>query len=520
MNGLLAILAILISAFALLPEEKRLDLRLRFSKLDLLLLFLPVLVIITVVYSPVILKTGIINPIPWYWGFNEELLVSLCLIFILALCGVKIAGSKLPSSNFALWSTASQHYLRSKKFHQLGFVFDKYHVQLFDLIENDKWYVRVHKSLMPKYAISFAFVKPKTPFYKPTVDKLRRIVARPFPNRCDEQELASKSVSRLLKSRAFVDFLAETHPMVAAKATMIRLPDSEEYISLFLTSLISHPGSVLYRELRDNQNCSYTGEYYLDESNELLNFYLSDVSNAKFVGVWKPIGDYVTDFIKQQRGSDNFYNKANDGFSESDDKWNCPIFVGVLFFEVMVSRAIFQRINNHMWLMYVDYFLREILETKERSPDVDLDREFPSRFDYLIYHMFSCCERWVGSTAHVDYTDVEQKDLQHFPEFWASKTFGGMLRRIMESDSVTDRQKVYFLEITLRLMRALDQSGLSAYSLLVLNNCIRRYEHEAVDPKMIGELLRYYDRVDHVLMSKESTFESELAKYNSNGSFQ
>lgn len=75
-------------------------------------------------------------------------------------------------------------------------------------------------------------------------------------------------------------------------------------------------------------------------------------------------------------------------------------------------------------------------------------------------------------------------------------------------------------QIALRLLRALDQSGLSAYSPLVLNNCRRRYKHEAVDPQMVGELLRYYDRVDHVLMSKESTFESELAKYNSDVRFQ
>tara|TARA_B100001059_G_scaffold93153_1_gene92405 strand:+ start:145330 stop:146874 length:1545 start_codon:yes stop_codon:yes gene_type:complete len=514
MNGLLAILAILISAFAILPEEKRLDLTLRISKKYLFFSSLPVLTILIVVYSPVILKTGLLEPVPWIWGFSEDLLVSLCLIFVLIFCGVKVAGSKLPSSSFGRWDRVSLQYLRSKKFHELGYVFDKYHVQLFKSVENDKWYVRAHNWLMPKSVIFSALEKPNAPFYKPAVDKIRRILARPFPHSCKEQELIRKSVSRLLKSRAFVDFLAETHPMVATKATLLRLNDSEEYISSFFTSLIAHPGSVLYRELRDNQNCSYTGEYYLDESNELLNFYLSDISNAQYVRIWKPIADYVIDYIKQQGEPDNFYNKPNEGFSESDARWDSPIYVGSLFFEVMVSRAIFQRIDHHMWLMYVDDFLEATLERIERSPDVDFEREFPTRFDYLVYQMFSCCEKWVGSAAHLDYNGVEQANIQHFPEYQAAKTFGGMLRRIIKSSKFRDHQKIYFLEIALRLMRALDQRKLQSYSCLVFNNCIRRHEFTSVDMEIIPELIRIHQQVDHVLMSKDSTFESELAKHS------
>ncbi|WP_290612631.1 hypothetical protein, partial [Arsukibacterium sp. UBA3155] len=150
----------------------------------------------------------------------------------------------------------------------------------------------------------------------------------------------------------------------------------------------------------------------------------------------------------------------------------------------------------------------------ERSPDVDFEREFPTRFDYLVYQMFSCCEKWVGSAAHLDYNGVEQANIQHFPEYQAAKTFGGMLRRIIKSSKFRDHQKIYFLEIALRLMRALDQRKLQSYSCLVFNNCIRRHEFTSVDMEIIPELIRIHQQVDHVLMSKDSTFESELAKHS------
>lgn len=57
----------------------------------------------------------------------------------------------------------------------------------------------------------------------------------------------------------------------------------------------------MYRELRDNQNRLYTGEYAPDESNALLNFYLNDVRTAISVGIWKPVGDYVVSYIKKQK---------------------------------------------------------------------------------------------------------------------------------------------------------------------------------------------------------------------------
>lgn len=46
-------------------------------------------------------------------------------------------------------SVFQKHICAQKKIEQLGYLFDKYHEQLFNIISNKKWYVRVHNYLAP-----------------------------------------------------------------------------------------------------------------------------------------------------------------------------------------------------------------------------------------------------------------------------------------------------------------------------------------------------------------------------------
>jgi hypothetical protein len=512
-TGLLTILAILISGYGLLPDEKRLDIRLRISWLKLVFIAIPVIAILIVIYSPVILGAGFIEPLDWRWGFTEDTMVFSCLLFVILFFGWILIGSRLPAANYTRWAKDSEQYLRGKKFEQLGYLLNKYHVQLFGVIERNVWYVRLHNYLMPRSVLLILHLGEKRPFYEPYLNDIRKILAKPFPSSCKRQDVLELSMSRMLKCTPFVDYLAETYPMVAAKASCIRLLDGEVFITSFFKALMSHSGSPLYRELRDNQNCSHTGEYFLDESNPLLNFYLKDIAVAQRVAMWKPVGDYVLNYIKKQRGKDNFYNQPNSCFSDGEERWACPIFIGSQFFEVMVSIAIFQRANDHMWLMYTNNFLEEILESLDHAPDVEKDREFPSKFDYLMYQVFSSCSGWVGTVEHLDFTDVSAEDIRHFPEYWAAKTLGCMLRKIIMSDKLPDSQKGYFLEIAVRRVRSLDQKGLSLYSKLVVDNCVRTDEHTAADDEVLEKLRHLYGRVDHVLRHGESTFETEMTKY-------
>lgn len=512
-NGFLTVLALLVAGYSLLSDIKRLDFKLRVSKFDYLMAIGLIGAILIVIYSPVLLSFKVIEPIGWYWGFDEETMSFSCLTALVLLFSWKAAGKKLPSSNFEQWASSSERLLREKKFTELGFLLNKYHGQLFSVIYNQVWYVKIHGFLYPDPVLISLTASPKNPFYKPTIDFFRLQLAKLFPSNCNKQDAIEQSLSRIFKSKSFVIFLAETYPLIAAEASILRFRGDNEYVKNLFEALISKPTSPLYRELRDNQNCSHTGEYYLDESNTLLNFYLKNISIASDLRIYNPIADFVLEYIKDHKGKDDFYNQPNDRFSEGESRWESPIFIGTCFFEVMISQAISQRYKDHMWLMYCDVFIGEILNSIDRSSEVDMGREFPSRYDYLIYNLFSACDRWVSSVEHVINQPKPFKDAQHYPEYWAAKTLGSMLRKIIKSDKMYNHQKDYFLDIVLRRVRDLDHKDFQVYSTLIIDNCIRPAEHSAVDHDVIAILHQLYRNTDHVLKSHTSTFEVEMGKY-------
>ncbi|MCP2225804.1 hypothetical protein OKW12_001203 [Pseudomonas silensiensis] len=509
-NGLLSVLAILVAGYTLLSEGKRLDINLRMSWIDWTVIGSLTLVILIIIYSPVILTLNLFKPIKWYWGFNEQTTIFTCLIAMLIFVVIKMISTTIPPANYSKWSVISERLLREKKLPELGYLLNKHHIQLFTIANRTPWYVQFHNSINPKHqALLAQFNQSKTP---PRLYFLRTMLCSVLPSEGSTQTIAAGSISRLLKSRMFVAYLSETYPIVAARATLVRFRDNDEFNSIFFETLISNPNSPLYRELRDNQNCSYTGEYFLDESNALISFYFKDASIAEKVSLWKPTGDFVIQFIKENKGKENFYNQPNNNFSDGEARWSCPIFMCSLLFEVMISAAIFQRINYHMWLMYVDSFTREILESLDHHPTVDKSREFPSKYDYLLYNIFSACDNWVKTVEYLDYTDRSLGDRQNFPEFWAAKTLGQMLRRIIKSEKISDRQKIYFLEISLRRMEKLDNSGFNTYSQIIFNNCVREYEGDKADHIFLYVLNDLYKKSDIIFRYTQSTFETELSK--------
>jgi hypothetical protein len=511
-NGLLAVFAILLAWYTLLTDEKRTDFKLRMSFYNVFFIVSLFLIVMTIVYSPVLLSILNIKPIPWLFGFTEDTLAFTCLCLVIAFFGFKVLGRKIPQANYTQWGNISEQYLRAKKFEQLGYLLDKYHAQLFNVIDNKKWYVRVHDYLYPRPQLVLLNKKPKSLFDNSFFKTTRKILAKPFSHPDQSQEIIQLNISRLLKSKAFVSYLSDTYPHVAMKATCIRFRDSSEYVTSYFTYLISQPGSILYRELRDNQNCSYTGEYFLDESNLLLNFYFNDIDVAKNIGIWKPIGDYVEKFIKEQKGEANYYNQKDDYFSASDERWGCPIFVGLMFFNVMISLSIFKRSKYHMWLMYYLSFLRSILEKHEYSSNIDRTTEFPIRFDYLIYELIHNCSGWVGAIEHLDYTACPQENMTHSPEYFASKCLGEMMHLIIESEKLDTRQKSYLLEMVIQRMYSLDQNKHNFYSKIIFDGLVRTHEGGAVNIDTVNKLRHVYKSVDHVHRHGHSTFETELAK--------
>ena len=153
----------------------------------------------------------------------------------------------------------------------------------------------------------------------------------------------------------------------------------------YFSAVLSDAGSVLYQELKQNQNIDFLEGYYFPESNPLLHFLFSDVHTAEKLAVWKPIGETVLRLLRPDESTDLVIrlNGSAEGFEE--ECWKSPIYAGIFFFDLMVTAAAYQGVQWHMWLYYFPYIIERLEEIYDTSnPSVDTSDEFPT-----------CCARLI-----------------------------------------------------------------------------------------------------------------------------
>ncbi|MEL7552125.1 hypothetical protein AAGV37_19800 [Pseudomonas protegens] len=506
-NGLLTVFTILIAAYALMTEERRADFVLRFAWWDWVILILPTVGILLIIYSDVILRVTSIAPVRWYFGFTKETAIFTLLIILLCCFCMKFIGKRIPKCNHGKLSELMVALLKEKKFPMLAYLINRHHVSLLAAIENERWYDVIRRGV--RHPVNFSIDLEPAP--KKVVEKISEIFSRAIikftPESNKSKESLEASIKLCFKSKAFLRYLAGTHALVVAKfiSTGLLLR-SVDVSNNFFNYLISTPGSALFRELRDNQNSSYTGEVYIDESNELLQYYFSDVKVAVTNQIWEPIASYVISHIKSQQDKSSFYNAPNDNFSTSDQRWECPIFCGVFFFHIMVSAAIFQRGSDHMSLTYYVAFLKEILNSTARHDSVNLDSEFPTKFDYLIFEIFSNTCSWVSSSVNV--TKMAEGLIS--PEWWAAKSLGEQFRNIFDAGEITTTQKIYYFEMLLSTTEQLDLHHRNDLSDLIFDSATCRYEKGPLDHLRVSRLYWIFERVDSKYNNENSSFRSKL----------
>lgn len=509
-NSLLTLATILIAAYSLMSEEKRLDIKLRMSYTNYVAIGFLISVILAVSYSPIVLSTGLIEPIQWRWGFNSEIMTFTCLLGIITILCIKANSRKIPTSKLRKWTLAAQDYLNYKKHAELSYLLNKYHEQLFKIIDTQSWHNRVYNSKTEYIANNFGRSSEISALRK-FKSKIDIILSSVTSYKTDNHKMIHLSISRLMNNKDYISQLSETHPLLCAKATRLSISNRSEYTTYFFECLLSNPRSTFYQELRDNEQSTFLGEIKAHRNNQLLYFYLNDANVAKDLGIWKPIGDYVLNYINKNKHSDSFYNQPNDGYSDSTDRWDSPIFIGIQFFKTMVFIAINQRITDHMWLMYIKLFLKEITHALNHSHDIDEDREFPTKFEYLAYECFLTCDSWVESLKYLPREETLSKSRNTYPEYWSAKCLGEMLYLTLNSDKIGARQKLTILEHTVLRMNDLDDYDLGNYSELIFDHAIRSYEYASINHDTVEIMNTLYDSIDHMAKIEDSTFSTKLA---------
>ncbi len=160
--------------------------------------------------------------------------------------------------------------------------------------------------------------------------------------------------------------------------------DRREFIQLYMAELMRETSSVLYQELADSGSL-FSGEYLIPDTRRVLYLLFSDAQFAR--------KNAYLDLLGRDSASDP-YNRPPEEIPD----WapDSPLYAGVRFFDIMVRAALYQGIQWHMWLYYFPPMTRKIVRNYRLvDPFANPNDEFPVRYSFLLYQMFSILEDWV-----------------------------------------------------------------------------------------------------------------------------
>jgi hypothetical protein len=225
--------------------------------------------------------------------------------------------------------------------------------------------------------------------------------------------------------------------------------DLEQYLHFVLKLLISEPGSALYREIQSHQNWGDWARSRDFKGSILLEFLFQDANRAKRLATWKPIGEYVLRYLHDRPGGrDDEYNNEASYFTEplGKEKFSNPIFVGLEYFDFMVKEAIIQRIEWHMWLYYLRYWVEKIVLKIEHKPDEWQKGywEYPTKYAFFLYKFVHYQLDWLHFALD---NKMEIRIQQGGPHDnsnilkCTAQCIANSLRLICESDKLPDKYK-------------------------------------------------------------------------------
>lgn len=526
---LIAIVGLLAAIYAVLPRGRQLELRLRLTALDAGTAAITFLLILYCEYYAFFLSHPV-GSIPLAWPVQEwpkDLKPSdasdLILLLGISLTAVRMRLRRLSRRNIREFRRLLDELYWASAYEEIFNFLERHGKGLLRLSASDFALARFRSSLgsFPAHDDLRAFldqvkdgpaqIEPQTSAgLRAALRRLgegiryRLLWLRPIlPDYTRSENLAQSIIGDILLSDQLISQMVRKRPYLGV--TLIAAwkgkhgHDREEFIQAYLWKLMEEPSSILYSELKLNGGIRLENPYDLPDTSRLLNFFLADARVAKENGAYKPIGDYVLmllDELRQNPATDP-YNRAV-GYFEQTEQWKSPFYAAVRFFDIMVEEALHQNIQWHMWLYYMPPIVQKMARNyRLTDPLSDPGNEFPNRYAYLIYEIFSSLIRWVRESIELpkDQSNVmlEHVDSQHengnIPKS-SIKALCESLFYVAASQNLGERQKYVLTNMVFQLFFEIRQTSDFQEYAEVLLYCLRDARKYAAEAHKFEEVLR------------------------------
>lgn len=344
-----------------------------------------------------------------------------------------------------------------------------------------------------------------------------RLLACVAPHYQRAESAASDMLQMLFNSSKLLDYVAERRPYFGVALIRHQVYGAADFSERFLSRLIASPGSALYHELATNLVTDGPVAYALPSRNRLLHFLFADARHAEHLSAWKGVGGYIERLLDgEERPGYWTWLNGDQGWFE-DEQYRDPIFMGMVFFDIMVRSAAHQNVLGHMWLYYLRHFARRLEAGYDSSGEgIDQEAEFPVRAARLLYELAQIAKGWVGLFENLPEDSIHRQ----FPPrrespgsipHAAALTLGDVLATVALSDRIDRGVAQTINDVILRSIRDFHDDGaeLSRMRIWLIQALL--------DGGNTADRRRYYNRLadlfaetDHILRHEVEDYATEL----------
>lgn len=524
-SALLTMLGLIAAVWALVPSTARLSFRLSLSTLDWLIIWAALLLIHGFFFEPVLTALGFPNLGPWLWGFDKSAAQYSLFLLLAAFVYTRSRRPKLTRWNLGLFDNLTTTLLHAGKLEELAELLLTHLDSALDLATPESVRSRLANAVRPPSpsfqivfhddgSISLGAGAPKSRFYRLWFS-FRDWLADVIGPSQRVQRRAAIVVKRLLSSRSLTGHLAIARPYLCLEVMERATRFVDTFQDEYFAALLASDSSVLYSEIKNNQNLRDGGHrLLLPDENRLLRFYCADVNVAARLGVYQSVGEAVLSTIDMDETLQGKLNGRLLTFQEVG-KHHDPVYAGICFFRIMVLEGLHQRVADHLWLHYMPHFASRLVDrAREVRPD-DENHEFPTPLAYLLYQVIDTTTVWLKDAEYLADPELvfrpDQVDGNHiYISFQAAKAIGLVMRPILISTRVPYQLKCELLQVALHALRDLERCvHLNRLTIELRNHLIEPYEFQE-KPGYLQMLQRCFEEQDHVLKAELESFGDQL----------
>lgn len=525
-SALFTMLGLIAAVWAVVPSAARLSFRLSLNWFDWLVIWAVLLTIHGFFFEAVFTTLGLPSLGPWLWGFNKSTTQYMLFLLLATFIYWRSGRTRLTRWNIRLFDDLSTSLFHTGKYDELGHLLDRHLESALDLAEPTSVRSRLANAIRPKRpgfqvvinddgTISFGAGAPDNQLYRKWFSFCEWLADMVGPSQRIQRRGVS-IVKRLLSSRRLIEHLAIARPYLCIRIMERATHVADGFQDEFFNALLANEASVLYGELKNNQNYGGCGHRLaLPDENRLLRFYFANVDVAARLGVYRSVGEAVLARIDADDALGKKLNGRPLTFQEYG-KYHDPVFAGICFFRIMVLEGLHQRIADHLWLHYMPFFASKLIDRAREIQGEDENFEFPTPLAYLLYEVVDTTAAWVrdadeltqpGETALRDHPDGNHV----YISFEAAEAIGRVIQPILISPKVTDRLKLELLGVVLTSLRDLERrADLQPLATVLRESLIKPYGLSA-QKSYLHTLKDYIDGQDHVLLAELRRLRTELS---------